>query len=545
MHENEENIDAKTTENIEKKAVATEPTVNEVTENKNAEKKYNNYEKSNYTNIEFKPLQDNSEAKPKSKIKSAIGTIFAIIITMLVVAFGAFTVYNAVNTNIISGVSIKGVDVAHKSKSDARSEVENYLANALPEEIKIKHGDFESTISLSQMNVKFDVKTAVNSAYAIGRNGNIFQNDFRIISSYFNKVNIEPALTLDTEQLSTTLSDLSSQLPDAVVQSSYYIDGNNLIITAGKEGNVVDVEQTIQNIKNAISSFSFDTPVEIAVKTQQPDEIDVDKIHNEIYKEAKDAYYTTDPFTVYPSENGVDFKSSVEDVKASIAAEQKDEYTVPLKIIYPSVTTNMIGTEAFPDLLGEFSTRYSVSDRDRTTNLRLAANKVNGTVLMPGETFSYNTVVGERTIAAGYKEAPIYVSGQVVDGLGGGICQISSTIYNAVVYANLDIVERSNHQFVPSYVTASRDATVVYGSLDFKFKNNRNYPIKILVTVSNGVADCKIYGLKQDNDYDVQISSYETGRTATAIYSEAYKILKRNGQVVDKVLLSKDTYKRH
>ena len=205
----------------------------------------------------------------------------------------------------------------------------------------------------------------------------------------------------------------------------------------------------------------------------------------------------------------------------------------------------MIGTEAFPDLLGEFSTRYSVSDRDRTTNLRLAANKVNGTVLMPGETFSYNTVVGERTIAAGYKEAPIYVSGQVVDGLGGGICQISSTIYNAVVYANLDIVERSNHQFVPSYVTASRDATVVYGSLDFKFKNNRNYPIKILVTVSNGVADCKIYGLKQDNDYDVQISSYETGRTATAIYSEAYKILKRNGQVVDKVLLSKDTYKRH
>ena len=545
MHENEENIDAKTTENIEKKAVATEPTVNEVTENKNAEKKYNNYEKSNYTNIEFKPLQDNSEAKPKSKIKSAIGTIFAIIITMLVVAFGAFTVYNAVNTNIISGVSIKGVDVAHKSKSDARSEVENYLANALPEEIKIKHGDFESTISLSQMNVKFDVKTAVNSAYAIGRNGNIFQNDFRIISSYFNKVNIEPALTLDTEQLSTTLSDLSSQLPDAVVQSSYYIDGNNLIITAGKEGNVVDVEQTIQNIKNAISSFSFDTPVEIAVKTQQPDEIDVDKIHNEIYKEAKDAYYTTDPFTVYPSENGVDFKSSVEDVKASIAAEQKDEYTVPLKIIYPSVTTNMIGTEAFPDLLGEFSTRYSVSDRDRTTNLRLAANKVNGTVLMPGETFSYNTVVGERTIAAGYKEAPIYVSGQVVDGLGGGICQISSTIYNAVVYANLDIVERSNHQFVPSYVTASRDATVVYGSLDFKFKNNRNYPIKILVTVSNGIADCKIYGLKQDNDYDVQISSYETGRTATAIYSEAYKILKRNGQVVDKVLLSKDTYKRH
>ena len=228
-----------------------------------------------------------------------------------------------------------------------------------------------------------------------------------------------------------------------------------------------------------------------------------------------------------------------------IASNSSEEYTIPLKTLYPNVTTNMIGTEAFPDLLAQFSTYYSTRDKDRTTNLRLAANKVNGTVLMPGETFSYNKVVGARTIAAGYKEAPIYVNGEVVDGLGGGICQISSTIYNAVIYANLDIVERTNHQFVPSYVKASRDATVVYGSLDFQFKNNRNYPIKILCTVSGGVATCQIFGLKQDGDYEVEISAYETGRTANSIYSEAYKILKRNGQVVDKVLLSRDTYKRH
>ena len=104
----------------------------------------------------------------------------------------------------------------------------------------------------------------------------------------------------------------------------------------------------------------------------------------------------------------------------------------------------------------QYSTSYSTKNQKRTTNLRLAANKINGTVLMPGETFSYNKVVGERTIAAGYQEAPIYVSGKVVDGLGGGICQITTTLYNAVVYANLEIVERSNHQFVPSYAPASR-----------------------------------------------------------------------------------------
>lgn len=128
---------------------------------------------------------------------------------------------------------------------------------------------------------------------------------------------------------------------------------------------------------------------------------------------------------------------------------------------------------------------------------------------------------------------------------GGGICQITSTLYNAVVYANLEVTQRTNHQFVPSYVTASRDATVVYGAIDFQFKNNRDYPIKLVCSVASGIANFQIFGMRQDDDPEVQISSYETGRTSTAIYSEAYKILKRDGQVVDKQLLSKDTYKRH
>ena len=284
--------------------------------------------------------------------------------------------------------------------------------------------------------------------------------------------------------------------------------------------------------------------LDIATSIKQPSKINIEKIYEEVHKEAKDAYYTQNPFSDYPSENGIDFAISLEEA-TQMLEEEKEEYTIPLKILYPKVTTNMIGTEAFPDLLSSFSTNYNARDTDRTTNLKLAANKINGTVLMPGETFSYNQVVGARTIAAGYKEAPIYVQGQVVDGLGGGICQITSTLYNAVLYANLEIVERSNHQFVPSYVTASRDATVVYGSIDFKFKNNRNYPIKLICSVANGVASFQIFGLKTDNEYEVVISSYETGRTSNAIYSEAYKILKQNGQVVDKQLLSRDVYKRH
>ena len=490
---------------------------------------------------EFAPVE-----KEKRSPLSILGILIFIIITILVIAFIIFTGYNALNQNIVEGVHIKDIDVSNMSKSDAKYQLENYIANTLPEEITLKHGDYQTTISLSQIGVNFDVKNAVNDAYNIGRQGNLFQNNFYVLSTMFGKVNIEPTLNLDTEQLTQNLNEISTQLPDKVVESSYYIEDNNLIITNGKEGNVVDVDATIEAIKSAISNFSIiNDPIEIVVKPQSPQAINIEQIHSEIYKEPKDAYYTQDPFAVYPSENGLDFNISIDEAKNVLGDQTAEEYTIPLKTLYPNVTTNMIGTEAFPDLLSSYSTKYATSNRDRTTNLQLAANKINGTVLMPGETFSYNKVVGERTIAAGYKEAPIYVSGEVVDGLGGGICQITSTLYNAVVYANLEVTQRSNHQFVPSYVTASRDATVVYGSIDFQFKNNRNYPIKITCSVSGGIAQFQIFGMKQDDDYEVEISSYETGRTATAIYSEAYKILKRDGKVVSKVLLSKDTYKRH
>lgn len=495
----------------------------------------------------FKPLPDkDSEPKKEKKGLKIFGILVLILICIVVICFLVFTAYNLLNQNIAYGVSIKGVDVSNLSRSDARYQLDNYITANMPTEIKLKHGDFETTLSLEQLGVEFDTKSVVDSAYRIGREGNIFTDNYNVLSTMFNKVNLEPTLNLDEEQLATSLNEISAQLPDKVVESSYYVEGNSLVVTTGQEGNVVDTDATISSIKNALSDFSIiNNPIEITVKSQSPASIDIEKIHNEIYKEPVDAYYTQNPFTIYPSENGLDFNISIDEAKNIIGDGTEAEYTIPLKVLYPSVTTNMIGTEAFPDLLSSYSTKYAASNRDRTTNLILAANKINGTVLMPGDTFSYNKVVGARTIAAGYKEAPIYVNGEVVDGLGGGICQITSTLYNAVVYANLEVTERSNHQFVPSYVTASRDATVVYGAIDFQFKNNRNYPIKIVCSVSGGIAQFQIFGLKQDDDYEVQIVSYETGRTSTAIYSEAYKILKRDGKEVSRELMSKDTYKRH
>ena len=245
--------------------------------------------------------------------------------------------------------------------------------------------------------------------------------------------------------------------------------------------------------------------------------------------------------------------------------EEKQEYEIPLKYTSPEKTTHDIGTEAFPDLISRFSTKYDVTLRNRTTNLELASNKINGYVLLPGEEFSYNKVVGERTIAAGYKEAAMYSGGEVVDGLGGGICQISSTLYNVVVKANLEVTQRSNHQFVTSYVDAGKDATVVYGAIDFKFVNTRKYPIKITSTVKNGIVEMKIFGVKEEVEYDIEIetetlsyipysvkyiedSKLNAGEEIVQQYgasgrkTKAYKVCRLNGAIVSKTLISTDTY---
>lgn len=474
-----------------------------------------------------------------------IGISILAILVLLCIAFSIFAFYNNQNKNIISGISIKGIDVSGMAKEQAKESVQNYINDNLPENINLIHNEYQTSIPLSALNINFDIDSAIEEAYNTGKSGNLFQNTFTALSILFNHKDIEVDFKLDEQQLKTALNDISSKLPDTVKESGYYIDGNNLVVTKGSEGNVVNVDQMYTYIKSGISNLTLkNRDLDIATVKKQPSQIDIEKIYEEIHKDPVDAYYTQNPFAVYPSENGLDFAISLDEAK-NMLLEEKDEYIIPLNVLYPNVTTNMIGTEAFPDLLSTFSTKYSTRDRDRTTNLQLAASKINGTVLMPGETFSYNQVVGERTIAAGYKEAPIYVEGEVVDGLGGGICQITSTLYNAVLYANLEIVERSNHQFVPSYVKASRDATVVYGSIDFKFKNNRDYPIKLVCSVSGGIAKFDIYGLRSNNEYEVEISAYVTGSTSSSTYSEAYRILKQNGQVVSTELLSKDTYKRH
>ena len=491
--------------------------------------------------------------------------IIAIIVILLAISSTIFAAINIGNTKIVKGVTIGTIDVSKLTKEEATEKLENVYGTKAEKQIYLTHGEFETTITYEALEVKYQIENAVKQAYDVGRAGNIFQDNIEILKTWCTGNNIKIEATIDNDMIEQIAQNINNNIDGAVVQSSYYVEKDNakLIITSGKEGIKVDEKQLLEEIYKVLDENTDDEQkIEIPVVQATPEKIDIEKIHEEIYKEVKDAYYTKDPFTIYPEEEGIDF--DLEEAKA-ILTEEKEEYEIPLKITKPGKTVKEIGTEAFPDLLATFSTNYQASNVNRTTNLRLAANKINGTVLLPNEEFSYNQVVGERTEKAGYKMAATYSNGQVVDGLGGGICQISSTLYDAVVMANLNVTTRRNHQFVTSYLPAGKDATVVWGSQDFKFANTRKYPIRIVATVEGGVATVQIWGVKEEVEYDISI---ETKKVATIAYTtqyvqdaslpagqqkvvqagsngrkvEAYKVTKLNGQVVSTTLLSRDTY---
>ena len=512
-----------------------------------------------------KNSKDNkSEKKGTRKVKKIIISVIIVMLVALIFST-VFALTNINNEKIISGVTIKGVEVSGLTKEEAIAKLETVYSEKINNNIMLQYEELESELNPTLMEVNYDIEKAVNEAYSLGRDGNIFTNNYNILGTLIAKRDYDVNMTMNEETTKQTINDIGSNLPGIMIESSYSVEDDELIITRGKEGVVISTDTLLSEVKEMLNDIhETENIIEIPVETKTPQEIDVDKIHSEVYQEPQDAYYTKDPFTVYPEVEGIDF--DVEKAKEMIAAEVKDEYVIDLIITKPEVTIEDIGTEAFPNRLSTFSTRYDASDKDRTTNLVLACKKLNGKVIMPGETFSYNAALGPRTYAAGYRNGKIYENGQVIDGLGGGICQISSTLYNAALMSDMEIVERRNHQFVTSYVDKGRDATVVYGLTDFRFKNTRTYPVRLVASAKGGVATVSVYGIKEaDREYTysfrtdvistipyttkyVEDSSLSAGKEVVTqkgtngLVCKTYMTKMLNGKIVSTKLLSTDTY---
>lgn len=497
-----------------------------------------------------------------------ISVIVIILLFVIAIALTAFSIVASVNNKIISGVTINGVDVSGLTVNEAEEKLNKQIEETKIDELNIEYEDYKNTIIRDDLNINYSVKNAVDKAYKIGRDNNIILNNFKIIGTFFSKEDIRIETSYNTEMMDSIAEDVSTKLPGLVVEYTYCIEDDELIITPGKAGIALNEEEFRNGILNRFAGNILnkdESIMKIPVVNKEPDDIDIEKIYEEIHTEPQDAYIKKDPFEIVVDKDGVDFDISMEEAKKIVSEKGKEEYIIPLKITKAKKTVKDLGSKAFPDRLSRYSTRYDASNRDRSTNLELSAKKINGTVLLPGEEFSYNKVVGKRTIENGYKNAAVFSNGRVEDGLGGGICQISTTLYNAVLLANLEITERRNHSFVTSYEDPGRDATVVYGVQDFKFKNSRKYPVKIEASVKNGVATMTVMGIKEDVEYDVKIRAYKTAtipykteKRKNANLAEGkekviqsgtngckavcYRDLYLNGKKVKTELLSRDTY---
>lgn len=507
----------------------------------------------------------NLEKKFFKANKKKIIIILSIIVLCIAIISTIFAVINSTNEKIIKGVKIQDIDVSGLTKQEAKDKLSKMIEELSDKDIILKYGENEETIKVESLEIKYNFDEALNKAYEIGRSGNILKNNFDIIRTRISNTNINMDIKYNQDILNKEIDTFNSSLPGVVEECSYCIEEDKLIISKGKPGITINKEELNNEIKDKINNLKIKTEViNIPIINKQPDKIDLEKIHQEIYREPQDAYISQDPVTVHPHVNGVDFAITMEEAQ-KILQEDKDEYEIPLKITIANKTVNDLGEEAFPNTLGTFTTRYDASNKNRSNNIVLASSKINGTVILPGETFSYNKTVGKRTITSGFKEAGAYAGGKVIQEVGGGICQVSSTLYNAVLYANLEIVDRSNHYFECSYVDAGRDATVSWGTVDFKFRNNRTYPIKIEAYSKNGVVKISIKGIKEEKEYEVTIQSKITSIIKKTVQyiedptleigeevveqeghngctSKTYKIVKYNGTVVSNDVISSDSY---
>ncbi|WP_373601568.1 VanW family protein [Paraclostridium bifermentans] len=229
----------------------------------------------------------------------------------------------------------------------------------------------------------------------------------------------------------------------------------------------------------------------------------------------------------------------------------------------PNITK--LKLENINTILGSYSTNFNGGISGRNQNIKLAAQRTSDILLMPGESFSYNTYTKKRTLSNGYKNAPVIVQGVVQEGIGGGVCQVSTTLYNATLYAGLEYMELRNHSIPSSYAPKGRDATVADGSIDFVFKNNLKYPIYIKNTVNGNTVTCQIYGSSKDKkDIEILTSTdevsvapikkvddpslengkekvLEKGRDGYIV--STYRIYKdNNGNIIEKEKVSKSYY---
>lgn len=408
----------------------------------------------------------------------------------------------------IYGKPLQNVQQAVAIPKDDKTEQAD--ANApLDENGKPCRLDRKLTLLAQDVGATLDVNGAVEAAYQYGRSlTGKKDNEARVdvdVSKYLtvNGTYIREVLTSyleDTvcEGSKTTVEEAKTTVNDA--------DGNPkqvdcLKITLGTLKRDIDIDALYDEIVAAYVSGNFD--LQYVYQEELPEPIDLDKLYKDYHCSAPvNAKCDEDTFEITDGKDGFGFRMA-DAVAAFEGAKPGKTVTLTLTELKPQFTRETLEKQLFCDTLSSFDSPH-VWNPTRTHNLELAAEAIDGYILKPGATFSFNDVVGERTAEKGYGEAGVYVGGKTENQLGGGVCQVASTLFYCTIKANLEVVERAEHQFTPSYVPWGMDATVYWGYLDYKFRNNTAFPIRIDASVSDGFVHVRFVGT-ETKEYTVEL----------------------------------------
>lgn len=461
--------------------------------------------------------------------KKHTGLIIGLCIFLVLAAVGTVLGFLIVDQleklPILPNIKVAGVDVGGMTVSQATDTVTKAIGNDYAtKDITLQVFHEKVTIPASYSGGTLNVRKAVRAARnfgQIGLPGKIDeQKQLAAIAGY--NVDLERYMQIDKDAIMQLLEELDSKFSKKLTQNTWSIEGKEptveeltagtvnmeLVIQLGTAKYNIDIENLYRQIVAAYSNRTFSVMGNCT--KEDPDPVDIDDILSKHKIEPQDAYWDEKNYKVVEAKYGFGFNA--EDAKKMIEdAQYGTQVTIPFQQLEPELSTQEMTDRMFRDTLATYTAKSPSSSSARKNNLRLACKAVDGIILNPGETFDYNVTLGKRTKEAGYKAAGTYVNGETVNTIGGGICQVSSTIYYCALMADLEIVTRQNHSYPSSYIPLGMDATVSWGGPEFRFRNNSKYPIKIVASASGGNTTVSIMSY-DDRDYYTKME---------------YKVLKR------------------
>jgi len=461
--------------------------------------------------------------------------IVAVVAALLIGGTVGLCVYAGSYSGVFPGVTMAGVSLSGQDQAQAEASLAASLPGWIDQDTVSITADGEDlgTYALSQLGAYAVAGEAAREAYAVGREDGAvgwLKNGWTMARCLLGgETELTPTVYYDEAALGEAVRAVAARFDKEPVNASYQLSREGLFATKHQDGRALD--------QSALAAALMGAPetVDAQWELTPAKPLDVEEMAQTLSAEASPARYDIEQGKVVDGQVGVSLDAEAV-AYVMEAAAQGETVQLPAEIVYPEMTAQELEAVLFRDLLGTCTTDVSGTSA-RKGNVKLAGASVNGTVLNDGDIFDYNQVVGQRTTERGYGEAATYINGETVNTVGGGICQVSSTIYKATLLSNLEIVERYAHRFYPGYIDLGMDATVSWGGPEFRFKNNTGYPIRIDVSYANSQLTVSIYGTKTDSSYVkmtrevLSTTSYETEYVETDELPYGTQKQKQNGYI--------------